>query len=51
MPLILAESASGLVIMTCAQARAHLQNQLEDHDLVGDLLHERRRASAVEDDA
>ncbi|MEE6286837.1 AbrB/MazE/SpoVT family DNA-binding domain-containing protein [Georgenia sp. MJ173] len=50
-PLILAESTSGLVIMTRDQAHDRLRQQLEGHDLVGELLAERRRTAATEDSA
>ncbi|UNX55873.1 AbrB/MazE/SpoVT family DNA-binding domain-containing protein [Georgenia sp. TF02-10] len=50
-PLLLVESPTGLVVMTRQQARTHLQRQLEGADLVGELLLERRRAAALEDDA
>lgn len=50
-PLILVESEAGVIVMTRAQARQHLRHQLAGGDLVGDLLAERRRAAAAEDDA
>jgi AbrB family looped-hinge helix DNA binding protein len=50
-PLIVVESESGLVILTRDQAREHLRRQLEGHNLVEELLTERRHAAALEDDA
>lgn len=49
--LVLLESPAGIVLMTQAQARARVRQDLEGLDLVGDLLAERRREAASEDAA
>lgn len=50
-PLILLETAGGLVVMTRAQARDHLRSQLAGADLVATLLAERRAEAEREDAA
>lgn len=50
-PLVLTETPFGVVVMTRAQARAHLRRQIGDADLVDTLLAERRVAAAREDGA
>lgn len=50
-PLLLLETPSGLVLMTRAQARAMLRDQLAGKDLVAQLLADRRAAAAAEDAA
>ncbi len=47
--LVLLETPSGIVLMTQAQARARVRQELQGLDLVGDLLAERRREAATED--
>jgi AbrB family looped-hinge helix DNA binding protein len=47
--LVLLETPSGIVLMTQAQARARVRQELQGLDLVGDLLAERRREAANED--
>lgn len=46
--LVLLETPSGIVLMTQAQARARVRQELQGLDLVGDLLAERRREAANE---
>jgi bifunctional DNA-binding transcriptional regulator/antitoxin component of YhaV-PrlF toxin-antitoxin module len=48
-PLILVESPGGLVVMTREQLLTRVRADLADVDLVGELLGERRSASARED--
>lgn len=48
-PLVLLDTASGIVLLTRAQLRDRVRAELADLDLVGDLLAERRAASAQED--
>lgn len=48
-PVILIETSSGVVVMTRAQARAHLRRQLDGQSLTEMLLSERRAASGIED--
>jgi AbrB family looped-hinge helix DNA binding protein len=48
-PLVLFETPAGLVLMTRAQLRARVRDELEGLDLVGELLDERRAAAAAED--
>lgn len=50
-PLLLLETPGGLLLMTRAQARAMLREQLEGRDLVAQLLADRRAAAAAEDAA
>jgi AbrB family looped-hinge helix DNA binding protein len=49
--LVLLETPAGLVLMTRAQLRERVQDELAGLDLVGDLLADRRRAAADEDAA
>lgn len=49
--LILVDSPSGVLVMTREQARDHLRRQLSGVDLVAELLADRRRAAAAEDQA
>lgn len=49
--LILIETAQGLVLVTRDQLRDRVRAELADLDLVGELLAQRRRDSAVEDAA
>ena len=48
-PLVLLESADGLVLLTRGQLRARVHCELQGLDLVGDLLADRRRAAEQED--
>ncbi len=48
-PLVLYESDSGLVLMTRDQLRARLANELVGSQLVDELLADRRRHSASDD--
>lgn len=48
-PVILIETSSGVVVMTRAQARAHLRRQLGGESLTETLLSERRVAASAED--
>ena len=50
-PLVLLESSDGLVLLTRRQLRARVRAGLAGHDLVGELLAERRRAAEEEDGA
>ena len=50
-PVILIETATGVVLMTRSQAREHLRRQLDGSDLVETLLAERRAAAVAEDAA
>lgn len=50
-PVILAETAAGVVLMTRAQARDHLRRQLDGAELVAALLAERRTMANAEDAA
>jgi AbrB family looped-hinge helix DNA binding protein len=50
-PLVLLETPAGLVLMTRAQLRARVRDELAGLDLVGELLAERRRAADEEDSA
>jgi bifunctional DNA-binding transcriptional regulator/antitoxin component of YhaV-PrlF toxin-antitoxin module len=45
-PLVLVETPTGLVLLTREQLRERMRRELEGLDLVGDLLTERRAASA-----
>lgn len=49
-PLVLVEADDGLVILTREQLRARVRQNLAGHDLVGELLTE-RRLDAVREDA
>ncbi len=48
-PLVLMETAGGLVLLTRAQLRARVRQDLDGLDLVSDLLAERRHDAAEED--
>lgn len=50
-PLVLLDTPSGLVLLTRAQLRARVLDELEGLDLVGELLADRRRAADEEDAA
>ncbi len=50
-PLVLLDTPGGLVVMTRAQLRARVRDELAGLDLVGELLADRRRASEAEDAA
>ncbi|MGI9577634.1 MAG: AbrB/MazE/SpoVT family DNA-binding domain-containing protein [Microthrixaceae bacterium] len=50
-PLILLDTPGGLVLMTRAQLRTRVLEELEGLDLVGELLSDRRRAAEEEDAA
>ena len=50
-PLILLETPDGLVLMTREQLRASVRNELSGLNLVADLLADRRRVAAQEDEA
>lgn len=49
--LVLLDTPSGIVLMTRAQLRDRVREELSGVDLVGDLLAERRAAAASEDAA
>jgi AbrB family looped-hinge helix DNA binding protein len=49
-PLILMETPGGLVLMTRDQLRDRVRQELAGVDLVTELLEDRRRAAAQEDD-
>ena len=48
-PMVLVDSAEGIVLLTRPQLRSRVQNDLKGLDLVGELLAERRRAAERED--
>lgn len=48
-PLVLLESPTGLVLLTRAQLRQRVRDDLEGTDLVAELLAERRARAADED--
>lgn len=48
-PLILLETPDGLVLLTRAQLRARVREELAGLDLVASLLADRRHAAAAED--
>lgn len=50
-PLVLLETAGGLVLLTRKQLRARVRDELAGVDLVDELLAERRSASKVEDES
>lgn len=50
-PLVLLDTPGGLVLLTRAQLRARVRDELEGLDLVGELLTDRRRAADEEDAA
>lgn len=47
-PLILVDSATGLLLLTRTQARAMIKEQLAGKDLVAELIAERRAEAAAE---
>lgn len=49
--LVLLETPAGIVLMTQAQARARVRQELQGLDLVGELLAARRLEAAGEDAA
>ncbi len=49
--LVLLETPSGIILMTRAQLRARVREELSGLDLVGELLAERRAVAANEDAA
>ena len=49
MPLILLETADGLLLLTREQLKARVRADLAGLDLVGELLAERREAARLED--
>ena len=50
-PLVLVETDDGVLMLTREQARVRVKAGLAGHDVVGDLVAERRRAAAIEDEA
>lgn len=48
-PLVLLETAGGLVLMTRQQLLSRVREELADLDLVAELLADRRRAAEQED--
>ncbi|MGD9702405.1 MAG: AbrB/MazE/SpoVT family DNA-binding domain-containing protein [Acidimicrobiia bacterium] len=48
--LVLLDTPGGLVLLTRPQLRARVREELEGLDLVGQLLADRRRAAAQEDE-
>lgn len=48
-PLVLLDTPHGLVLLSRAQLRARVRDELEGVDLVGELLADRRRAAELED--
>ncbi|MDE0231703.1 MAG: AbrB/MazE/SpoVT family DNA-binding domain-containing protein [bacterium] len=48
-PLVLLETAGGLVLMTRQQLRSRVREELAGVDLVAELLADRRRAAERED--
>ena len=48
-PLVLVDTPGGVLVMTREQALAHLRRQLAEHDVVADLLRERRANAENED--
>ncbi len=48
-PLVLLETAGGLVLMTRRQLRSRVREELTGVDLVAELLADRRRAAERED--
>jgi AbrB family looped-hinge helix DNA binding protein len=49
-PLLLLATANGIVVLTRQQARQRLRAQLDGPSLVEELIDERRRAAAAEDE-
>ena len=50
-PLVLLDTAEGIVLLTRQQLQARVRRDLAGLDLVSDLLTERRGQAAAEDDA
>lgn len=50
-PLVLLDAPGGLVVMTRDQLKTRVRDELAGIDLVGELLADRRRAAAAEDEA
>lgn len=50
-PLVLVETPTGMVVLTREQLRRRVLDELQDLDLVGELLAERRVAADREDAA
>lgn len=48
-PLVIVETADGLVLMTREQLKRRIRGQLDGHDLVAELLADRRAAARAED--
>lgn len=48
-PLMLLETPGGLVLLTRQQLLRRVRDELDGHDLVTELLADRRRAAAHED--
>jgi AbrB family looped-hinge helix DNA binding protein len=48
--LVLLETPQGLVLLTREQLHDRVRHELQDLDLVSELLAERRRSAALEDD-
>ncbi len=51
MPLLFLETERGVLLLTRAQARRLVRDQLSGASLVDELIEERRRAASVEDAA
>lgn len=51
MPLLMIETAGGVVLVTREQAKALVRSQLEGKDVLESLLAERRAAASSEDAA
>lgn len=51
MPLLMIETAGGVILVTRAQAKALVRSQLDGVDALGALLAERRAAAESEDAA
>jgi AbrB family looped-hinge helix DNA binding protein len=48
--LVLLDTPGGLVLLTRAQLRERVRDELDGLDLVGQLLNDRRSAATLEDD-
>lgn len=48
-PLLFVDTPRGVLLVTRDQARELVRESLTDHDLVAELLADRRREAAVED--
>ena len=48
-PMVLVESPEGLALLTREQLLNRVRRDLEDLNLVGELLADRRRSAAIED--